>query len=148
MSARRIHTATPADAEALRDLHRRASYIWEEDRDALDAHPDLFGVDPAALEEGRTRMAVDDDGTIVGFATVTAACELEDLFVAPEQMRRGIGGALVADAVARAAAAGHARMTVVAAERTRRFYERAGFAVEREATTAFGPALLLARSLD
>jgi hypothetical protein len=39
------------------------------------------------------------------------------------------------------------RMTVVAAPRTLRFYERAGFAVEGEATTRFAPALLLARAL-
>ena len=44
-----IRTATPADAAALRDLHRRSSYIWEEDRAQLDAHPDLFGVNPASL---------------------------------------------------------------------------------------------------
>ena len=40
-------------------------------------------------------------------------------------MRGGIGSELVADAVARAEAAGHTRMTVVAAARTLRFYERA-----------------------
>jgi len=142
-----IRTATLADADALRDLHRRSSYIWEEDRPHFDAHPDIFGVDPAALAEGRTRIAVGDDGATAGFATVTAAGELEDLFVEPELMRRGIGSELVADAVARAAAAGHARMTVVAAERTRRFYERAGFVVESEARTRFGPALHLARPL-
>jgi predicted N-acetyltransferase YhbS len=143
-----IRTATPADADALRALHRRSSYIWEEDHAQLDAHPDLFGVDPAALAAGHTRVAVDDEGAIIGFATVTDACELEDLFVEPELMRRGIGGELVADAVARAEAAGHTRMTVVAATRTLAFYERAGFAVESEATTQFGPALLLARALS
>jgi GNAT superfamily N-acetyltransferase len=142
-----IRTATPADSDALRDLHRRSSYIWEEDRPNLDAHPEIFGVDPAALAEGRTRIAVDDDGAIAGFATVTSDGELEDLFVEPELMRRGIGTGLVADAVARATAAGHTRMTVVAAERTRRFYERAGFVVEGEAQTRFGPALHLARAL-
>jgi GNAT superfamily N-acetyltransferase len=142
-----IRTATPADAAALRELHRRSSYIWEEDRAQLDAHPDLFGVDPASLSAGHTRVAIDDDGTISGFATVTDTCELEDLFVEPERMRGGIGSEPVADAVARAEAAGHTRMTVVAAPRTLRFYERAGFAVESEATTRFAPALLLARAL-
>jgi GNAT superfamily N-acetyltransferase len=142
-----IRTATPADAEALRALHRRSSYIWEEDRALFDAHPDLFGVDPAALAEGRIRVAIGEDGAITGFATVTAACELEDLFVEPELMRHGIGSALVTDAVARAEAAGQTRMTVVAAERTRRFYERNGFVVVGSATTRFAPALLLAREL-
>ena len=142
-----IRTATPADAEVLRDLHRRSSYIWEEDRPHFDAHPGIFGVDPTALTEGRTRIATGDDGAFAGFATVTAAGELVDLFVEPQLMRRGIGSELVADAAARAATAGHTRMTVVAAERTRRFYERAGFVLEGEAQTRFGPALHLTRPL-
>ena len=142
-----IRTATPADAEALRDLHRRSSYIWEEDRPHFGAHPEIFGVDPVALAEGRTRIALGDNGAIAGFATVTAAGELEDLFVEPELMRQGVGSALLADAAARATSAGHKRLTVVAAERTRRFYERAGLAVEGEAQTRFGPALRLMREL-
>jgi GNAT superfamily N-acetyltransferase len=143
-----IRTATPADAEALRDLHRRSSDIWDEDREFLRAHPDLFGVDPDALAHGRTRVSISSEGEIAGFATVTAACELEDLFVEPELMRGGIGSALVADAVVRARADGQARMTVVAAERTRSFYERNGFAVVGEAPTRFAPALLLACELN
>jgi GNAT superfamily N-acetyltransferase len=143
-----IRTATPADADGLRALHRRSSYIWKEDRPHFEAHPDLFGVDPAALAAGHARVAINDGGAIVGFATVTAACELEDLFVEPELMRRGIGSELVADAVARAEAAGQTRMTVVAATRTLRFYERNRFVVEGEAPTLFGPALRLARALS
>jgi hypothetical protein len=38
-------------------------------------------------------------------------------------------------------------MSVVAAERTRGFYERVGFVVEGQATTQFGPALRLSRKL-
>ena len=147
-----IRTGRPGDAQALRELHRVASYVWEEDRDQLDAHPEVFGVDPDALAAGHVRVAVGADGTPVGFATVRPAprreCVLEDLFVDPSAMRTGIGRALVEDGAARAAAAGHTLMSVVAAERTRGFYERVGFAVEGWAATQFGPALRLSRKLE
>jgi GNAT superfamily N-acetyltransferase len=52
---------------------------------------------PEGLAEGRTHVA-EEDGLIVGFATWSEAAgiiELEDLFVDPVYMRRGIAGALV-----------------------------------------------------
>jgi predicted N-acetyltransferase YhbS len=147
----RIRTGRPDDAEALRELHRAASYVWEEDRDQLDAHPEVFGVRPQALAADQVRVAVLADGTPIGFATVRPAsaqrCVLEDLFVEPTVMRTGVGRALVQDAVARAAADGHTTMSVVAAARTRGFYERLGFVVEGDAATQFGPALQLSQKL-
>ena len=38
-----IRNAAPAQQAALSDLHRRSSYVWEEDRVHLDAHPRTFG---------------------------------------------------------------------------------------------------------
>jgi predicted N-acetyltransferase YhbS len=147
----RIRTGRPSDAEALRELHRAASYVWDEDHEQLDAHPEVFGVDPQALETGHVRVAVLADGTPIGFATVRPApeqkCVLEDLFVEPAAMRIGIGRALVEDAALRAAAAGYAVMSVVGASRTRGFYERLGFCLEGSASTQFGEALRLSRKL-
>jgi GNAT superfamily N-acetyltransferase len=138
----RIRGAAPSEREALTDLHRRSSYVWEEDRAALDAHPEVFGVDADALEERRVRVAVDDGGALLGFATAAprpdGTIELEDLFVAPELMRRGIGRALVRDAQAHA---GARRMTVVAGARTVPFYERLDFVVGEPVPTRFGPAV-------
>jgi GNAT superfamily N-acetyltransferase len=142
-----IRTARPDEAEALCALHRSASYVWTEDHALLDAHPDVFGVDPAALAAGQVRVAVDADGRVLGFATVSGDGELDDLFVEPEHMRHGIGRALVEDAAARARADGRAHLRVVAAERTLPFYSRAGFAVTGDASTRFGPALRLERRL-
>lgn len=139
-----IRHATPAERDALTSLHRRSSYVWEEDRAALDAHPELFGVDERALAEGRVRVAIGLDGALLGFATTAVradgAIELEDLFVAPTLMRRGIGRALVRDAQARA---GGRRMTVVAGARTIPFYERLGFVAGETVQTRFGPAVRL-----
>jgi GNAT superfamily N-acetyltransferase len=142
-----IRTARPDEADALRALHRSASYVWTEDHAQLDAHPEVFGVDPAALAAGQVRVAVDAQDRVLGFATVTGDGELDDLFVEPAQMRRGIGRALVEDAAARAQAVGRDRLCVVAAERTLPFYSRAGFAVTGDASTRFGPAVRLERRL-
>jgi GNAT superfamily N-acetyltransferase len=136
----RLRAAQEADREVLRDLHRRASYIWPEDRVHLDANPGIFGVPDGAIEAGATRVACDDDGRIVGFATVLGDV-LEDLFVEPDRMRSGIGRILVEDAASRT----DRPITVIAAERTRRFYERAGFALDGPAQTQFGPALRFTR---
>src|SRR5882757_5448240 len=93
-----IRDASPDDADGLREIHRRASYIWPEDRHHLDAHPEVFGVDPGALNAGHVRIACDAEGNMLGFATVRPkanhGAELEDLFVEPAAMRRGIGHTL------------------------------------------------------
>jgi GNAT superfamily N-acetyltransferase len=141
-----LRTAEPADEGALRELHHRASYIWSEDRAHLDAHPEVFGVAEGAIEAGSTRVACGHDGRIVGFATLldrgADANVLEDLFVDPGEMRAGIGRILVEDAASRTARP----ISVIAQERTRRFYERAGFVLDGAAQTRFGPALRLTRA--
>ena len=51
-----------------------------------------------------SRVAVGEDDAVVGFATYLISdgvAELEDLFVDPPWMRRGIGEALVMDIAAR-----------------------------------------------
>jgi len=143
-----IRDARPAERSALSDLHRRSSYVWIEDRANLDAHPDALGVGREAIAEGRVRVAVDRGGKLVGFVVVANAgdaCELEDLFVDPEVMRRGIGRALVQDAAARALLAGFDQISVVAHERTFGFYESVGFVRGEPVATRFGPATRLRR---
>ena len=100
-----IRTATAAEREALSELHRRSSYVWEGDRADLDAHPDALGVAAEAIAAGRVRVAVGTGGELIGFWVVAdgpdGVCELDDLFVEPRLMRQGIGRALVEDAAAR-----------------------------------------------
>jgi len=145
-----IRTAREHESDPLREIHRRASYIWPEDVRNLDANPDIFGVDPAAIAAGRVRVAFDTNGNPLGFASWRPSgrdAELEDLFVEPHAMRRGIGTALVEDAAECARRAGLARLLVVAHPRTLAFYGRAGFVEQGPAETRFGPALRLARDL-
>jgi GNAT superfamily N-acetyltransferase len=146
-----IRDARPSERDELSVLHRRSSYVWEEDRVHLDAHPDALGVASEAIDEGRVRVAVGPEGAIVGFSVVAAGpstvCVLDDLFVEPALMRRGIGRALVEDVAVRAAAAGDVELTVVAHTRSFAFYESVGFTRGEPADTRFGPATTLRRRL-
>jgi GNAT superfamily N-acetyltransferase len=146
-----IRAATPAEQGALGALHRRSSYVWEEDRANLEAHPDALGVATEAIAEGRVRVAVGADGELHGFSVVAAApgcvCVLDDLFVEPASMRQGIGRALVEDAVAWALRAGCREMAVVAHPRNFPFYESVGFLAGEPVSTRFGPAVQLRRPL-
>lgn len=137
-----IRAAVPGDMSALRDVFRRASLSNDGDRANLLAHPDVLELSDLAVREGRTRAAV-ADGRIVGFATWLAAgnvVEIEDLFVAPERMRQGIGRALVLDLIAIARGHGARRVEVTANQHALAFYRETGFIVDHQVTTLFGPA--------
>jgi GNAT superfamily N-acetyltransferase len=146
-----IRNARPDERQALHDLHRRSSYVWEEDRVNLEAHPDALGVTREAIEEQRVRVATAENGALAGFAVIAAGpatvCILDDLFVEPSLLRRGIGRALVEDAAARAASAGYLTLTVVAHPRNFAFYESVGFVRGEPARTRFGPATTMRRGL-
>ena len=150
-SVREIRIAKPGERVALGELHRRSSYVWEEDRANLEAHPDALGVAHEAIAGGRVRVAVGQAGELLGFSVVADAtagvCELEDLFVDPDVMRQGIGRALVEDVAARATATGYREMTVVAHPRNFGFYASVGFVPGEQVNTRFGPAARLRRRL-
>ncbi len=147
-----IRTAKPSEQELLGELHRRSSYVWEDDRANLEAHPDALGIAYEAIVDGRVRVAVGQARRLVGFSVVVYAadgvCELDDLFVDPDVIRRGIGRELVEDAAARACAAGCREMTVVAHPRNFAFYGSVQFIPGEPVTTRFGPATRLRRALD
>ena len=118
------------------DVFRRASLTNEGDREWILANPDEFRIDEQPVLEGTTRVAV-VDGRVVGFATLVGAV-LEDLFVDPDWMRRGIATALVQDAVANG---GVERIEVTANGHARAFYESVGFVYDGPAETPGGPAV-------
>jgi len=126
--------------------------IWDSDRDWLLANADAIELPAGAIEDGRVRVAVDDAGRRLGFTLVLpvgeGACELDGLFVEPDAMRRGIGGALVRDAAERARSRGAVRMDVIANDNARRFYERAGFRGEKWVPTRFRPGLRMSLPLE
>ena len=133
----RLRLATSDDLPALKDLFRRSSLSNEGDRQNLLAHPDALEFSGRAVEQGRVRVAV-----IIGFATVLVTGqigELDDLFVDPDWMRRGIATALVLDALARAREQEVTRIEVTANGHSLGFYMSVGFISDGTAETEFGP---------
>jgi GNAT superfamily N-acetyltransferase len=137
-----IRFGRPDERIALEELQRRASLMWEEYRPYLLANPDVIELPLAQLREGRVRVA-EMDGRVAGFSALLpkdGVCELDSLFVEPELWGRGVGRALIADALVLARAEGAAAIETTANPRAEDFYIRLGFAVSGRAQTQFGPA--------
>jgi GNAT superfamily N-acetyltransferase len=141
--------AGAAERQALEDLQRRASLVYEVYRPALQANPGAIHLPAARLEEQRVRV-VENGGKILGFSVVLPrgeVCELDGLFVEPGHWRRGIGRALMEDAFALGRAGGAWMMEVTANPQSEGFYTRLGFARSGLVTTSFGIASKMRRSL-
>jgi len=137
-----IRLGTPADLAAARGVYRRPSLSNAGDRDNLLAHPDYLILGPEVLAEGRAHVA-EQDGSVVGFATwagTGGAVELEDLFVDPGYMRRGIASALVSRIAEVLRARGAERLEVTANPHAMEFCRAAGFTACGVAETSFGAA--------
>ena len=145
MSACTIRVAAVSDLDQLADIFRRSSLSNDGDRPVLLANPEVLEFEGDGIADGRTRVA-SVEGRIVGFATtadIDDGVDLEDLFVDPDYMRRGIGLELMRDVVQRARDRGAQCIEVTANPHALAFYERAGFVRHGTADTRFGPALRL-----
>jgi len=137
-----IRQADSVDMEVLRSVFRRSSLSNEGDRATLLANPDVLELSEVAIEEGRTRVAT-VDGRIVGFVSIVTSddvVEIDDLFVEPDWMRKGVGNQLVLDVVEMAGRTGARRLEVTANPHALAFYAYAGFVFDRDVETRFGPA--------
>jgi GNAT superfamily N-acetyltransferase len=145
-----IRAGVPGEAGALEALQLRASIVYDSDRDAVLAHPEVVAMPLGVLEAGGVRVAVAPDG-VVGFSVVLdgaqGAWELDGLFVEPEHWRQGIGAALVEDVADRARRAGAIRLDVVANPNALGFYRSVGFEEVGEVATQFGPGLRMTRRM-
>src|SRR3954452_19410443 len=93
-----IRPATEDDLDVLRDLFRRSSLSNDNDRANLLAAPEALHWAGDGITERRTRVAVDENGKLLGFATLAdgdGGQELVDLFVDPDEMRKGVATRLV-----------------------------------------------------
>jgi GNAT superfamily N-acetyltransferase len=146
-----IRLGTAADLTAVTDIYRRASLSNDGDRERLLAHPEHLVLEPEGLAEGRTHVA-EENGSVVGFATWAenegGRMELEDLFVDPTWMRRGIATALVNRICDELRSRGADTLEVTASPDALGFYRSVGFIDAGVAETSFGsaPHLLLGLS--
>ena len=135
-----LREARLTDLADLRGVFRRASLSNEHDRGPLLEHPEWLELSDIGVREGRMRVAVGDDDAVVGFATYLISggvAELEDLFVDPDWMRRGIGEALVLDVAARLNEQHVETLEVTANPHAMEFYEHMGFSEDRIVDTQF-----------
>jgi GNAT superfamily N-acetyltransferase len=143
-----VRTAAPADLPELQRIYRAASLSNRGDREALLANPEFLVLAGDGVEAGRTRVACADDGRLLGFASTVAATaggadgelELEDLFVDPAWMRRGVARLLVQDAVRTARDGGFSRISVTGNPHALAFYLAVGFVEVGRQDTALGAA--------
>lgn len=138
------------ERKALESLQLRASLMWEEDREALLAHPDAIELPDDQLEAGWVRVG-ELAGQMIGFSVVLPRpdgdAELDGLFVEPERWGEGHGRRLLEAAAALALTFGAARLHVVANPRAEGFYRRCGFDVTGTAQTRFAVANTMTKSL-
>ena len=141
--------ACASEREALENLQRRASLVYDVYRPALLANPGAIHLPPAQLEEQCVRV-VEESGAVLGFSVVLPrgeVCELDGLFVEPGNWRRGIGRALMEDAFNLGRAGGAWIMEVKTNPQAEGFYVRLGFTRTGLVTTPFGIASKMRRSL-
>ena len=135
-----VRPATAADVPRLAEIFRAAAWSNVGDRPLFDEHPEYLEWSGDPAREGRGVLA-EVDGVIAGFASTRAldgAVDVEDLFVDPVWMRRGIATALMNEVFR---LAGAARVVVDANPHALAFYERAGFEVDPAAEPRDGIAM-------
>ncbi len=140
MSDLGLRFGQPAEREQLEELQRRASLMHEAYREALLANPDLIALPRWQLEDRNVRVA-ERNGMTLGFSAVLPRGQtaiLDGLFVEPEQWKRGIGRALIEDAVGLARDGGAEVMEVLANPYADGFYARLGFVRTGTVTTPLG----------
>jgi len=145
-----IRAALIAERANLEALQWRASLANPGDRDALLANPDAIEIPSEHIADGHLSVA-EDDGVIVGFATVLPRpdgnAELDALFVEPGLWKRGVGRLLVERCADVARARRSRVLHVVGNPHAEGFYIACGFHTRGTIETRFGPGLAMERLL-
>ncbi|MBM7517717.1 GNAT family N-acetyltransferase [Nocardioides nitrophenolicus] len=121
----RLRPAAPGEAAALTELALRSKGHWGYDAAFLESCRDELTVREDELGARRTVVAELPDGRIAGFRTLEGEPPvgvLGMMFVDPDAIGRGIGGALARHLVAEARAAGFTRLTIDADPNAEAFY--------------------------
>jgi GNAT superfamily N-acetyltransferase len=129
-----VRRATPADGPAIQELWR--AFCAESPAPEYVEVPDVLD-----LEVGETWVA-ELDGGLAGYALASrkrGVIELHDLYVRPEQRRRGLGRELIAAVAEEWPDASHLRL--LAALDALPFYDRLGFGEESRRLAVSLPVL-------
>jgi GNAT superfamily N-acetyltransferase len=124
----RIRPARPDEGERLREIAIAAKSHWGYERGRVLSWA-ADGDFTAAGLEAKHAFVAEVDGRVVAWAGLIPqgeTCWLDDLWVEPDAMRRGVGGALFRSAAEQAAELGCTRMEWEAEPNALGFYEKMG----------------------
>jgi GNAT superfamily N-acetyltransferase len=142
----RLRPARPGEAAALTDLALLSKASWGYDaafmarcRKVMTISPEDIRRHPYYLtEDGRSRLT-----GFYGFAVVDGLLNLDWLFVAPDQHRRGIGTHLFRHAITLARGLGFAYFQITSDPHAENFYRRQGATVAGAVPSDLSPARYL-----
>jgi N-acetylglutamate synthase-like GNAT family acetyltransferase len=142
-----IRPAQPEEARQLTALAMRSKSHWGYDPAFLAACRESLTVTPEECD-GTSLLVAVAQGQIVGFAQVKGSPpvgELDDLWVDPWAMGRGVGRALFDAITARAREAGFRALMVDSDPHAESFYSRMGATRVGESRSTIDPARSLPR---
>jgi GNAT superfamily N-acetyltransferase len=126
-----VRPARAGEARLLSDLCHRSKAAWGYDGAFMAGCRDALTVGEDEIARGGVAVACRADGSVAGVVALAAGdapgtVDLAKLFVAPGELRSGIGRILMRHAIAMASARGAQRMTILSDPNAAGFYERLG----------------------
>ncbi len=143
-----IRRAARHDTAALSALALRSKAHWGYDQAFMEACRDELEVTPETLAKGETWLCEDDTGLAIGFFDVRAEdgiAEVYALFVSPELIGSGVGGALWQKLESLANSMQLASIGIDSDPQALGFYQRMGATVVGEAPSGSIPGRSLPR---
>lgn len=123
-----IRSATSHEAPALGDLAFRSKAYWGYSDEFMAACKDDLQVTPEDCDAGLVHVATDGD-TITGYYRISGEDQqgkLDDLFVDPDYIGRGVGKELLTEAITHARALGYAALEIHSDPNAEAFYLHMG----------------------
>ena len=123
-----IRPAKTAEAVMLSDIAMEAKKYWDYAPEVMDSWHSTLTLDAMQIDLHPPYVA-EVEGEVVGFYQIIADgewMELEHMWVRPQNMRQGIGKALIAHAITKAKERGAAKMRIDADPNATAFYLSCG----------------------
>lgn len=123
-----LRRAIPSDAPILTSVATSAKAHWGYDQPFLDACRAHLTITPSDISNG-VYMVAEQNGEIVGFYQIAGtppAATLDHMWVAPDEIGKGIGRALWADLLKTAQRAGFEYINIEADPYAEGFYVKMG----------------------
>ncbi len=124
----RVRNASRTEADQLNTIAMQAKAHWGYSADQLEQWRESLSTDPQSIEQWPTLVA-EDQRNAIGFAQINPdleTWELVSLFVLPAHIGRGVGRALLKEAVAIANKAGQTTLHIDSDPNAEPFYLACG----------------------